>query len=374
MKLVIDWICQLPMPYNEQIFNELGKDEDIDLTVHYIDESSASYPWKASVAREYKARFYERVLGFDFHVLGKSLARRSRVFVIGGWHEPTVIALLVLVVLLGRRFVIWTDAPDLMKKRIWWKRLLRSLFLRWLFRRVPAVMGTGKLALDNLAAMGCPGTKLVNYPYVANLQLFYGVTKPKPRGDLVSFISCGRLVNEHKGYDLALRALAALKSNGVLRDFRYRIAGAGPDLDALKELSQALDVERNVEFTGWIEEVGLREFYQSGNIFLHPALFEPYGVVVIEAMAAGLVVVGSDQTGAAVDRIANRENGFLFRSGDVESLVSAIQCALGMRNVWEEMGSRAREAVIGWNGRRAANVVKNLLRAISENQKAQALG
>jgi glycosyltransferase involved in cell wall biosynthesis len=62
----------------------------------------------------------------------------------------------------------------------------------------------------------------------------------------------------------------------------------------------------------------------ASRLFSPPARTEPYGVSVLEAMACGAIVVASDQTAAALDRIDNGVNGFLHASNDVNGLSSRI--------------------------------------------------
>src|SRR5439155_13810742 len=128
----------------------------------------------------------------------------------------------------------------------------------------------------------------------------------------ILFGSCGRLHHD-KGYDLSLRALADA-FHGRPTGFRYQLAGTGPEISALKQLAQSLGIANQVDFLGWLRPEDLPQFYRSIDVFVHPARTEPFGVSVLEAMASGAIVIASDQTSAAVDRIVTGENGFLHTS------------------------------------------------------------
>jgi glycosyltransferase involved in cell wall biosynthesis len=345
----LHWISQIPTPYNDKLFRRLAKEDDLALLVHYMNARLASHPWKTPLGEGYDWRIYCRRFGIDWHVVRCAVRERDGFMLLGGWHEPTVILVTILRALFGAPFAIWTDAPSPRAPARTTKQRLRERYLRWVFRRATAILGTGRMALANLQAMGCPSDKLVSLPYLADLDAFAFRRMELPNSTgVVVFLSCGRLVNVHKGYDLALRALAAAKIRLPGLRICYRIAGVGPDLEALRGLAQELGLKEEAEFLGWLEPTDTPKFYRSGHVFLHPAVFEPYGVAVIEAMAAGLIVIASDSTGAAVDRIYDGDNGFMFESGSVESLTASIVNACNARDRWPEISERAGTAGRSW--------------------------
>lgn len=361
MTRIVEWVCQIPTPYNEHLFRAIAKDANFELRVHYMAPGHQSRPWQSRFGQGYCYRFFRRIGGIDWRLLRLTLHDDGRLFVVGGWHEPTLLILLVLLVSQHRPFVIWTDAPRLRGQGGRVKAFSRQLLLKWLFKHVPAVLGTGRLALNNLERLGCSKDRLENFPYVADIDLYSQASIELRRYRDAAFVSVGRLANRDKGYDLALRALAALKERDLLSGFCYRIAGSGPDADALKELARALGIEQHVEFLGWLSTDATADLMASGAIFLHPAPFEPYGVAVIEAMAAGMIVIGSDQTGAVVDRIVDGVNGFVFRADDAEDFAAAVQRALLARLQWCDVALRARAEAVRWDGAAATALFRDVV-------------
>ena len=114
----------------------------------------------------------------------------------------------------------------------------------------------------------------------------------------------GRLVNNLKGGDVALTAVSNLRREypELYARIRFRVAGDGPDRAAMVNLSRELQIDDRVEFLGWLEPQELQAFYADGDIFIHTARWDPYATVVPEAMSSGLAVLGSDATGAVMDR------------------------------------------------------------------------
>ena len=128
----------------------------------------------------------------------------------------------------------------------------------------------------------------------------------------------GRL-DEIKGFDVLLRAAAKLRDQGV--DFRLRLAGDGPEMGPLKQLSAGLGLAERVEFVGWVCNPG--DFLKTIDLFVVPSRYESFGLVVIEAMAAGVPVITSDIEGPC-EILKGGALGTLFRSEDDADLARAM--------------------------------------------------
>jgi len=359
----LHWVCAQPTPYNDFLFRSLAEDPEIDLTVHFMESALPSHPWKSQMARGFKSRTYKCVCGLDWHLLRLAMLDKESLFIIGGWHEPTVISLINLLIMSGRFFAIWTDTPNLDQKRNPIKALLRDVWLQRVFTHARYVMGTGIPALLALEKMQCDKRKLINFPYCIDLDLFKPQTEVRARkaNNPPVFLSCGRLVNSHKGYDLAVKALAIAKKRGLVGNFLYKIAGAGPDKEVIKSIAHEVGVQNHLEFVGWLEPNDLPGFYMAGDVFLHPARFDPYGNSVIEAMACGLPVVGSDRTGAVIDRIEHMRNGVIHKFNDVDDLAEKIIYLLRYRERLSSIGMEARSTVESWPASMAVKTIKSMI-------------
>lgn len=354
------WICALPTHYHIFFFRTLAQDSEIDLSVHFMRMSQPSHPWKSQNNLGFPARAYHRVLGIDWQLLRTAFTAKNSFFVIAGWHEPTAIALINLLMILGRPFALWTDTPNIGRKRNIVKHVLRTSWLRKVFLSARFVMGTGEPALQALEKMGSPREKLVKFPFVVDLNSFAPAMQP-PNNGKMTLLSSGRLVNSHKGYDVALKALAKVRDVAYV----YRIAGIGPDKESLLALVQQLGLQEKVDFVGWLEPEDLPNFYRSGDIFLHSSHFDPYPNAVLEAMASGLTIIGSNAAGSVVDRIQHGQNGLIHRDGDVDDLAEKLIYALTHAEERQLMGKAARQTADQWPVKKSVEVVKSILHNIS---------
>lgn len=356
----LDWTCWQPTPYNDCFFEALAQDGGFNLTVHYRQPRVASHPWRSDLASGYHSRLFDRTAGVDWHLLNLGL-RQSGLFVLAGWNDPTSIALLNTLMARRHPFAIWTDTPDTKTVRAPVKRALRSVWLRRVFLHAAAVMGTGKPALTALSQMGCPPVKLRNLPYSIDLSRFRPLAR-RAAPEVPVFLSCGRLHSD-KGYDVALQALARVYGGQRDKGFVYRIAGDGPDAARLRTMAADLGIGSSVQFLGWIEPSELPGLYASADIFLHPARREPYGVSVLEAMASGLVVIGSAATAAVEDRVVHAVNGFVHAPDDISGLADIVAAVTSTRPTLDCLKHAARTTAEEWPVSRAVDTVRTVCAA-----------
>ena len=353
----LHWTCWQPTPYNDLLFENLARLPEVRLLVHFRERVVTSHPWQSTLAQGYASRVFQPRVGIDWTLVRSAARERNATFVFGGWDTLTASVALMLLMLRGVPYLVWTDAPDMVARRGLMKRSFRRWWLKRVFAHASAVMGTGAPALAALQAMGCEPRKLRNLPYFVDLQTF-GLPAPSHLTGTPAYLSSGRL-HRDKGYDLALRALASV--HGKDRQFSYSIAGIGPERTALERLADELGIRQRVHFLGWLEPTALTDFYRSGQIFLHPARREPYGVAVLEAMAAGLAVVASDATAAAVDRIVDGSNGFLHPAGDDDTLAASITRAIGDVTRLARVRAAARATAESWPVDRGVATVRDAL-------------
>jgi len=103
----------------------------------------------------------------------------------------------------------------------------------------------------------------------------------------------------------------------------FLVIGAGPEGDAWQAQARALGLESRVRFLGRVEETRKWQILQHCDAYVSSTLHEGFGLVYLEAMAAGLPVITPDH-GGQVDFLKDGENGYLVRAGDTEALAGAI--------------------------------------------------
>jgi glycosyltransferase involved in cell wall biosynthesis len=125
-------------------------------------------------------------------------------------------------------------------------------------------------------------------------------------------------------------------------------AGDGPNRAALKRQAEETGIAERVRFLGFVNQTGLPSVYSASDLMVLPSEYEPFGLVVNEAMLCGCPVVVSDRVGAKYDLVREGETGRIFPCGDVEALAMILRLLLGDHSQLERMGAAARERMKTW--------------------------
>lgn len=154
---------------------------------------------------------------------------------------------------------------------------------------------------------------------------------PKPEA-LISRFSCrGRRVlltvsrlaagEQYKGHDRVIEALGRVRER--IPDVLYLIAGDGDDRARLEQLALRNNVSDAVVFAGYVDESQLVDYYRLADAFVMPSTGEGFGIVFLEAVAAGLPVIAGNRDGS-VDALADGALGTLIDPEDPKAIGAAI--------------------------------------------------
>jgi glycogen synthase len=163
-----------------------------------------------------------------------------------------------------------------------------------------------------------------------------------PRQKLV--LLAGRLVYE-KGFQVALDALAG--PAGVVRrvgDVRFLVAGTGTHEAELKAQATRLGLMRHGTFAGWLGDDTLHGLYRIADLCVIPSLYEPFGLVALEAMASGCPCVAADTGG--LREVVTGDVGLRFRSGEAAALARTMERVLTNASLRERLVAEGREHVL----------------------------
>ncbi|WP_413380175.1 1,4-alpha-glucan branching protein domain-containing protein [Alkalihalobacillus sp. 1P02AB] len=135
-----------------------------------------------------------------------------------------------------------------------------------------------------------------------------------------TIFSVGRVVKE-KGFETIIYAAENMREKGV--DFKFVVAGKGPMLEQYRQLVYEKGLDHYVLFLGFISDEDRNSWLRRSDVVLFPSLYEPFGIVALEGMAAGKATIVSD-TGGLADIIDHGKNGLKMIPGHVESLVDQV--------------------------------------------------
>jgi glycogen(starch) synthase len=153
----------------------------------------------------------------------------------------------------------------------------------------------------------------------------------------------GRLVYE-KGFQLALDALPGVIER--VKNVRFLVAGSGTHEAELKEQAQRLGLSEHGIFLGWIGDDALHSLYRIADLCVVPSIYEPFGLVALEAMASGCPCIVAD-TGGLREVVPSGERvGLRFNGGDAEHLGVMIERLLVDDELRDRLVAEASEHVL----------------------------
>jgi len=153
----------------------------------------------------------------------------------------------------------------------------------------------------------------------------------------------GRLVYE-KGFQLALEALPGIVER--LGDVRFLVAGSGTHEPQLREQAEQLGLMEHGKFLGWIGDDVLHALYRISDLCVVPSLYEPFGLVALEAMASGCPCIVADTGGLREIVPPDERVGLRFNGGDPEHLATMVERLLSDPELRERLVIEASEHVL----------------------------
>jgi glycogen(starch) synthase len=178
----------------------------------------------------------------------------------------------------------------------------------------------------------------------------------------------GRLVYE-KGFHLALDALAK-----VIRrfgDVRFVVAGTGTAEQELKIQARRLRLMKHGTFLGWVGDDMLHSLYRVADLCIVPSIYEPFGLVALEAMASGTLCIVADTGGLREVVPGDGRVGRRFRSRDAASLGTILEDVLADDAARDRLVAEARQHVLQFDwaavGRETSRIYGELAGPVADD-------
>jgi glycosyltransferase involved in cell wall biosynthesis len=238
-----------------------------------------------------------------------------------------------------------------------WKSTLKKIIWPRLFRLADQVIVPSSGSLDLMHSLGIPVDHVTLTPYSVDndwwmkkaSQVDHVAVRESwgaaPETAVILF--CAKLQAWKRPLDL-LRAFTGAKLSNALLVF----AGEGPLRLQLESEALSSGIAPYVRFLGFINQSQLPAVYGSADLMVLPSDYEPFAVVVNEAMCCGCPVVASDRVGAARDLVAPVAPEFIFPCGDVDALSTILKDALADRIRLQALARSALAHIHTWSPER----------------------
>jgi len=257
--------------------------------------------------------------------------------------------------------------------------IVKELAKSWLVRRFDAALVGGEPHRQYVQKLGLPHDRIFRgYDVVDND--FFERGADQARGDAEALRKARELPTRY--FFANTRFLPRKNIDGLLRSYRmYRdrmgeqswglvISGSGSIQTELRQLADSLGLS-DVRWPGFLQYPDLPVYYGLASAFIHPAKAEPWGLVLNEAVAAGLPVLSSLKVGSAHELIRDGESGYLFDPFSDSSIADAMVRVTNLTTEdHESMGQASRRIAAEWGPNRFGSGLAKALNAATRSRSA----
>lgn len=365
----VAFIISHPIQYYVPLLQSLASRGNIEIKVFYTwgeDSISKFDPgfnrvveWDIPLLEGYPYEFMENVStdpgthhfkGIDNpSLINKVEAYQPDKIVVFGWSFKS--HLKVLRYFKGRLPIYFRGDSHLLTEQSFYKKIIRNIFLRWVYSHVDYAIAVGKNNHDYYRWVGLKENQILFAPHaidenrylekdntstIESKQLLEKLNIPKEH---VVFLYSGKFE-----YRKNLQTL--IKAKILAKDLPCSLilVGNGPDEEELRQLSKE---DTNIHFMDFVNQSKMPMIYRTSDVFILPSVSETWGLGINEAMNCGLAILASDKVGAAIDLIQN--NGFIFMAGDYRALSNQMREIVENRSLLNEFKNQSLMIIKNWS-------------------------
>ena len=364
-----------PIQYKTPLYKLLAEQKEIDLTVlfcsdwglkTYHDEKfGQSFKWDIPLLDGYKYKFLKNISPFPnvskfFGLINPEIVDELEndnydAIWVHGWNSFTNWLAMFTAFKCGIPVLIRGET-NLLQKSGFLKSVIKKLILKNLFKKTSAFLSIGTYNAKFYEAYGVPKEKIFLVPYTVNNDFFIlkanelvskkNELKEKHNipANLPVILFSGKLISKKRPVDL----LKAYEIVSKEIDAALVYLGDG-ELRNEIELYIKNHNLKNVYLMGFRNQTELPELYAMADIFVLPSVFEPWGLVVNEAMCFSLPIIISDEVGAGGDLVKEGVNGCIYPSGDIDELSNKLKMLLNDKTLREKFGKASLEIIKKWS-------------------------
>lgn len=356
-----------PIQYFVPAYHELARTPGIALTVlfrarvgvdAYHDPGfGQTVQWDIPLLDGYAHQFLSRktsLQGVEWSVVTALLHKRFDVLLVHGYNSLTNLLAIFVAKLTGTKILMRGDTRlEAHHKRIG----LKALFKRMVFRCCDGFVAIGSLNREYYLQYGVPPERVFFAPFSVRNEQFAASPELREQhrdsiraelgfeSDSLIVLIAAKLIRLKRVDDL-IRAFEKL-ADRFPKAFLV-VAGSGDEEAKLRSLADE-SLGQRVRFIGFQNQSQLPALYAASDVFVLPGDSESWGLVINEAMAAGVPVVVSDEIGAAPDLVQGQETGFVFQLGNLDELANAISKLLAEPALRERLSANAVRLIRRWD-------------------------
>ncbi len=355
-------------PYHDARFEALGRQRD--LVVVETRPASVEYPWATKpAARHYRTVTLSSAAVPETGLRGTTLSReidrvlqehRPAAIACSGWADQEYHAALTWCQPRGIPAVVMSDSTFDDEVRRWWREIAKGSIVRG----YAAAVAAGARSRDYLFRLGFH-SRQVFQPLDVVDNSYFAAGADRVRAETGAgrtqvprrFLCVARFIPK-KNLARLIIAYAGYVTQAGNSAWELVLSGAGLLDHDLRSQVEQLGLAGRVKFAGFLQYPDLPAAYARAGALVLPSLSDQWGLVVNEAMAAGLPVIVSERCGCVPELVRPGENGWTFSPGDVHGLQACLRrmAELDLTR-WLGMGRASREIIAAYSPESFARAV-----------------
>ncbi len=347
-KIPVAFFVQRIGPYHHARFCVLGGSESLALNVVEFRPADSVYAWTAVEETGPYARFQVQSTAEVNHLLHRL---QPGVIVCVGYSDPEISRVLAYALSENIPLVVCSDSTHEDEPR----SSIKEAVKRGVLGSFAAGLVAGQRAHDYLASLGMGAERRFQpWDVVDNSHFSSGAELSRREAATIRtrlnlpsryFICVARFIPK-KNLGRLIEAYALYVQQAGSEAWSLVLSGSGPLELELRAMADAAGLARKVIFPGFLQYPDLPVWYGLADVAVLPSLSDQWGLVVNEAMAAGLPVLVSARCGCAADLVSEGENGYTFQPEDAAGL-AALLARLAALNPAQlaAMGKRSGEII-----------------------------
>lgn len=231
---------------------------------------------------------------------------------------------------------VWgSDVYDFPKISFFYRAILK-----YNLSKADCVLSTSKIMAKETNKYTCKRIEIT--PFGVDLNKFKKEDNFKHKNEFI--VGTVKTLSSVYRIDLLIKSFKLVLEKNPNVNLRLQIIGDGPDKDKLQLLTNALSIDKYVDFLGMVENNQLPNYYNNFSIFVALSDSESFGVVAVESMACECPVIVSNADGF-MEVVVDKETGYIVPKGDIELTANAIQQFVDDGSLRERMGRKGRDRV-----------------------------
>jgi glycosyltransferase involved in cell wall biosynthesis len=239
------------------------------------------------------------------------------IIVIPGYERPIMLFTLMWAFLKNKPRIMFSDSKEDDEPRIWWKEIIKS----WLIKQYSSALVAGDIHKRYLVKLGFPEQAVfTGYDVVDNSAFHPDIIRQQPNPHPHPFFLAINRFVQKKNLPLLLAAYTDYQQLKGDDAWHLVLCGDGELRSELEDQISQNNLQNVVHLPGFLQQQELFPYFAHAQCFIHASTTEQWGLVVNEAMAAGLPVLVSNRCGCFEDLVMEGVNGFGFDPQDQQQL------------------------------------------------------